>query len=178
MSTPHWSTKLVKLNACREAVDYAKQHKTLQSAWNACERGDWLLWLLGKLSGSPESQSRRDLVLMACACARLSLKHVRKGEKRPLQAIKTAERWAKREAGVSLEDVRYAAAAAYAAATADAYAATAAAYAAADAAYASFDAAYASFAAAYASFAAARTPTLSQCADIVRKMHPKAPRLK
>lgn len=144
----HWSSKLVKLHACQEAVDYAKEHKTLQSAWDACERGDWMLWLLGKLSGKPESQSRRDLVLMACACARLSLKHLPQNEKRPLLAIQTAERWAKREKEVSLDDVRNAAAAADAA----------------------DDAAYAAH--------AARKHTLSKCADIVRKMHSKAPVLK
>ena len=43
-----------------------------------------MLWLLGKQSGPPESKSRKKLVLSACKCARLALKHVPKGEKRPL----------------------------------------------------------------------------------------------
>lgn len=33
--------KLRALNACGESIEYAKQHKSLVSAWAACERGDW-----------------------------------------------------------------------------------------------------------------------------------------
>ena len=166
MRTKAFVKHLNKLNACSEAVDWCKQFKTSQEAWNKCERGDWMLWLIGRLSGKPESKSRKKLVLTACKCARLSLKYVPKCEKRPLQAIQTAEKWARGETGVSLQDVRTAAdAAAYAA-----YATHAAAYAAyaADAA----DAAYAAYAAADASYAV-RTKTLKKCADIVRKEYPK-----
>ena len=31
--------------ACREAVEWAKPYATLQEAWDACERPDWMLWL-------------------------------------------------------------------------------------------------------------------------------------
>jgi len=171
---------LKKLEACKEAVEWAKQFTTLQEAWDVCERGDWMLWLLGKKSGKPESKSRKKLVLAACKCARLSLKYVKKGEPRPLKAIQTAEMWANGDISVSLQDVRNAADAAYAvdaayaayaAADAAAYAAYAAADAAAYAAYAAdaADAAYAAYAAAYA----ARTKTLKKCASIVRKDYPK-----
>jgi hypothetical protein len=199
------------LDACKEAVEFAAKFPTLQAAWDACDRGDWLLWLLGRLSGPPGSESRRKLVLAACACARLALPHVKAGEDRPRLAIETAERWARQEDGVTLDMVRSAAAyaAAYAAsdaAYADAYAASdaaayadayaayaagasanAAAYAAnaagasANAAYAAADAAYAAYAADHADAAAyaaaARTKTLKDCAEIVRKMYQKAPEL-
>ncbi len=140
---------LKKLDACPEAIPWVAQFDTLQQAWNVCERGDWMLWLVGKQSGEPESKSRKKLVLTACKCARLSLKYVSKDEKRPLIATQTAEKWAKGDDSVSLLDVRNAAdaAAAYAA---DSYAAAYAAYA-AD----SYAAAYAAYAAAYAADAAA-----------------------
>jgi len=111
-------------------------HTTTKTAWAACERGDWMLWLLGRLSGKPGSNARRKLVLCVCECARLAMKHVKKGEKRPLKAIETAEAWARREGGVLLSDVQKSAASAAAnAATASSYT-YAAVYAAASYAYA------------------------------------------
>ena len=146
------TTKLKKMNACPDAVEWASEQKNQQQAWNDCSRGDWMLWLLGKLSEKPESKSRKKLVLTACQCARLSLKHVSKGELRPLIAIETAEKWANNDPSITLEAVKRAAADA-ADAYADAYAATYA----ARAAYAA--ARYAAYAAAatYADAAAAAT---------------------
>jgi hypothetical protein len=141
MNIGYYIQKLTELNACCEAVEWSKQFDTSQEAWENCKRGDWMLWLVGKLSGGPGGDKRKKLVLAACQCARLSLKYVKEGEERPLKAIETAEGWAKGEAGITLDDVKNAA---YAARTA-AYAADAidvAAYvvyvadAAADAAYA------------------------------------------
>ncbi len=172
---------LQALGACDEAVEWAGKQESAATAWRDCQRGDWMLWLLGKLSGKPDSVKRRKLVLCACECARLSLKYVKRGEERPRIAIETAEKWARGD-GPTLDDVRAAADAAYADAAAAYAADAAAAYAAADAAdaaYADADAAYAAAnAAAYAAAAdAARTKTLAVCADIVRKHYPKAPRI-
>ena len=144
-------TKLQKRGACNDAVKWARSQKSAQSAWDTCKRGDWMLWLLGKLAGKPGEAKRRKLVLAACSCARLSLPHVSAGEMRPLKAIETAEAWARCASNVSIEDV----------------------HAAADAA----DAAYAA-AAAYAAYAAdARTTILARCAALVRQHYPKAPRI-
>ena len=161
--------KLRKLHACSDAVEWAETQADPQTAWDGCERADWMLWLCGKLSGEPGSEARKPLVLAACECARLALKHVPKDEHRPLKAIETAEAWARNE-GPTLDDVRYAAAAADAA-----YAAYAAYADAADAAAAY--AAYAAYADAADADAAARRVVLNQCADIVRKHYPKAPKL-
>ena len=165
--------KIRHLHPCREAVDWLATQPSAAEAWRSCERGDWMLWLLGRISGPVGSKSRKKLVLAACACARLSLKYVPKGEGRPRVAIVTAERYARGTHDVMLDDVRNAAAAAAAAyaasASADAYAyayAAAAAYAAAYAAYA--DAAYAD---------AAHADTLCRCAGIVRKHYPRPPRI-
>ena len=161
----NWIEKLEKYAPCSEAVDYCRSFSSAQKAWDSCERGDWMLWLLGKLSGPSESNSRRKLVLTACKCARLSLKFVSKDEKRPLKAIQTVEAWAKRKKGVTLDDVMDAANAA----ANTAYAA--------NAAYAAYTA-YAAYAAAAAYAAYAEKKTLKKCADIVRKNYPKAPRLR
>ncbi len=43
-------TKLQNLNACKQALDWVAD-KSVHDAWNTCERGDWMLWLLGKTRG-------------------------------------------------------------------------------------------------------------------------------
>jgi hypothetical protein len=197
--------RIAHLHPCSDAAKWLAEQKTPAPAWKDCQRGDWMMWILGKLSGEPGSDARKKLVLCACECARLALPHVKAGELRPLKAIETAEAWARGEA--SLDDVREArkaayaaaayaayaayaadaaayaadaaAAAAYAAYAADAYA-DAAAYAAyaADAAAAAAYAAYAADAAAYAAAAyAARSKALATCAEIVRRHYPKPPKV-
>ena len=123
--------------ACNEAVTFADQFDSLQAAWDACERGDWMLWLLGKQAGKIGSDSRKHLVWIACQCARLALKYVPDGETRPLHAIEIAEKYCQGEA--TLDQVKDAADTAYAAYAAAAYAAYAA---------AAYDTAYAAYAAA------------------------------
>ena len=183
-----WIDKLIRLHACSDAVSWCRTYDSLDDAWQSCTRGDWMLWLLGRLSGSG-SKARKQLVLTTCECARLALSHVKTGEDRPLKAIETTERWAIGKA--TIQEVRAAADAAYAAA---AYAA--AAYAAADvaadvadaadtadvadaAAYAVDTAGVAATAdiAATAAYDAARSNILKRCADIVRSHYPKAPEM-
>ncbi len=166
------ASDLKRLRACDEALAWAVGYSDPDTAWAACERGDWMLWLLGKQAGGPGSDARRPLTLAACECARLVLQHVRAGELRPLRAIEAAEDWA-RGGTTTLDQVRFAAYAAYAA---HAAAAAAAAYA-ADAYAAHAAAAAAAYAADAYADAAARTRTLKACADIVRKHYPKPPTL-
>jgi len=191
--------ELEKLSACKRAVEWVAEQPSAAAAWRNCERGDWMLWLLGRLSGEPGSAKRKRLVLCCCQCARLALTHVPAGEDRPRLAIETAERWARGE-GPTLSDVRAAADAAdaayaaYVAAYADAAYAAYAAYAAhaahavhADAACAAYAAdaaasavAHAAGDAYYAAYVAsdARAKTLAECADIVREHYPQPPRLR
>jgi len=203
----NWIKTLKEMGTCGNALAWCKGYKSLAEAWADCQRGDWMLWLLGELSDKPESVSHKKLVLVACQCARLALPYAKEGELRPLRAIEVTEAWARGDEGIRREDVRKAADAAYAAAHAAAYASVYAAYAAADAAdaaYAAADAAYAAahatyaaahaadaadaatyaaahaaYAAAYAAYAAAtsRISTLEKCADIVRDYYPVAPKL-
>ena len=158
---------LKSLHACGEAVDWATEQQGTAQAWRDCERGDWMLWLLGKLSGESGGKKREKLVLACCKCARLSLKYVPKGEKRPLVAIQTAEKWVRGEA--TIKEVKTAAYAPSGPADAAAYAAYAA--------YVADAADAAAFAADAAAYAAAREKTLARCADIVRKHYPNPPRI-
>ena len=154
---------LNSLYACHDAKVWAKG-KDLSTAWNTCERADWMLWLLGKMVDKPGWQTRSVLVKAACDCAETALRCVPKGETRPLVAIETARRWARGQASITGVMVARAAAAdadAAAYAAADAAYAAAAAAAAADADAAAADAAYAADAAAAAAAYADATAKLS-----------------
>jgi hypothetical protein len=105
------------LHACEDVRKWA-EGKALAQVWAECHRGDWLLWLCGKMADKEGWPTREELVVAACACAERSLKYVRTGEERPRIAIETARRWAQGQAKIS--EVRAAADAAYSAAYADA----------------------------------------------------------
>ena len=164
--------QLESMGACSDAREWV-DGRDLATAWAECERGDWMLWYAGRLTGEPGSDARKPLVLAACECARLALKFVPAGEERPRKAIETAEAWANGDGTVTLHMVRTAVADAYAADAAYAAAGAAAAYAGAVAAYAGAASAYAyassAALAAYYAYAAAAS------ADIVRKHYPTAP---
>ena len=180
MDAKQFEDLLHELGACSSAVEWA-HGKTLHVVWNTCNRGNWLLWLVGKMADENGWPTRKQLVLAACACAEQALKYVPKGEDRPKKAIQTARAWARGKA--TIKEVRNAAYAAYAScaayAAADAayasayYAANAADYAANAAAYAA-NAAYASYAAADAAnaadYATDRTKALAESANIVQKL--------
>jgi hypothetical protein len=167
MNAKQFAALLVELNACSEAQEWAGG-KSLAVVWKTCKRGDWLLWLCGKMADKPNWPTRKEVVLAACDCAKLALKYVPKGEERPRKCLETVRAWAAGNA--TIHEVRTA----RAAADADAAAAYAAYADAADAAYAA-DAAAAAAAYAYAVYAYAdaaanaRTTTLAKCAVLVRK---------
>jgi hypothetical protein len=192
--------RIAHLSPCTEAVAWAKHYTMPAKAWRECVRGDWMLWLLGKLSGAPESDARKKLVLAACDCAALPLPHATSVA--AALCLETARKWARGEATIEeLREARKVAAAAAAAAfsaaaDAAADAAAAAAFsAAADAAAAAFSAAFSAAAAAAAAFSAAfsaaavadaadaaafsavRCEMLQKCADIVRQHYPSPPKI-
>lgn len=175
--------KLEQMNACDESIAWLeeKNFESLQSAWDVCERGDWMLWLIGRTINRTDETQLRKITLAKARCAKLVV-HLMKDE-RSKNAVVVAERFGLGNATRQELDAAAAAAAA-SSAYAYAYAAYAAAYAdaaAADAAsaYAYADAAYA-YAAAYAAaaYAAAKNKTLKQCAGIVREIYQSAPELK
>jgi hypothetical protein len=180
------STHLRGLSACSEAIVWSEAYDDLPTAWDACERGDWLLWYAARAE-----VDRRLIVRAACACARTALRYVPEGETRPLRAIEAAEAWTRGE--VTIDEVRSAAYAARAAAatttTSYAYTAAYAAYAAyaADAVFAAdavsaatraadaaaFAADAVAYASAAASAAAARAASLREMAVLVRETLPR-----
>lgn len=69
----HWSESLSKLNTCADAVAYCAGHPSIESAWSSCERGDWMLWYAGRISGDVGSSSRLKVVAAAVECAEIAL---------------------------------------------------------------------------------------------------------
>jgi hypothetical protein len=186
---------LRRLGACNEAQDFARLHPDATIAWRACQRGDWLLWYLARVT-EPHSPERKLVVSLAADCAETAIGHIRdRGIREQVRyGLELLRRYTRGEGDLASAQLalRSAAAAADAAADAAAYAAAAAAaacaacaaYAAADAAYA---AAYASdaadaatyaadaatYAAAYA--AATRIRALARMADMMRVRFPVPP---
>ena len=135
------STILSRLDACIVARTWAKAYPDIQTAWTACQRSDWMLWLIARTTLDQDDSRLR---LMACDFAEAVLKDVPEGEDCPRRAIEVARRFAAGEA--SQEEMAAARAAAWAAARAAAWdaaraAASAAAWAAAS--DAAWDAAWA-----------------------------------
>ena len=146
---------LSDLKPCHESVLWLETQSDLQSAWTACPRGDWMLWLVNRTCGPVNTNSHRKFTLAKAKCARLVLHLFERkypDDKRPRMALEAAEAYAggeMRSAYVASADV-------------SAYAADAD----ADAAYASAYAAYADY---------ARFQTLSKCADEIRTVFPMCP---
>jgi hypothetical protein len=142
---------LIDLDACDSGTEWANDYKTIEEIVANCHRGDWLLWLAKRVN-----MEIKPLTLAKVRCAQTVI-HLMKDE-RSLNALKVAERFALTDE-VSLDDLKNAANAAYAAnavANAAAYAAANAADAAAYAApYAANAADAAAYAAAYAAANAA-----------------------
>jgi len=164
----HWTEALERLEACPEAINWARRHDTtFEEAWRECKRGDWMLWLAGKLCGGPHSKSRKVLIGAMCECARTTWKRM---PKEGQEAVRTTERWLIGDA--TLRQVRTAADAAYVAAYAAADAAAYVAYiVACVVADADTDTVY------IASYVVTGKQA-AKCAHIVRKHYPNPPKLK
>ncbi len=167
-----WTDALVRLNACHDAVEWCRTQPSLEVAWAKCERADWMLWLVGLLSGEPWGEGRKRLVLCATDCAETAIRYVTDEwlEGIALSCLQTARAWshgeatredvmeARREARQEVWDAAVSAAAS-AVFVVFAACAACAAFAAADDA------------------AAAGMRALSEMADIVRAYYPEPPRL-
>lgn len=179
---------LKSINACSAAVVFAKKYNTMQEVWNACNRLDWLFWLLTKQALGIGSDSRKAITFAAAQCARTALKYTK--DPKVLARILTIEGYTRgentigqimltRDAAVyatadaaadAVDAAAYAAAnAAAAAATAADAAVYAAVYAADAAAYAAADAA--ADAAVYAA-SSARLACLLECVEIIKTLFP------
>src|SRR5215471_1726928 len=80
------------LKPCLEAIEWANDYISPNKAWRECNRGDWMLWILGTQAGKVEPPGRKKLVLCACQCARLAPQYTT--DSRLLRCIETADKWA------------------------------------------------------------------------------------
>jgi len=127
-------TELDKYNPCGSALEFRKKYKTFEEAWEACHRGDWMLWIAGKLK-----VNKRLLYLAKGYCAETVIHLMR--DERSKNAVKAAIGYGKNK--ITDKELKIAAVDAAAAAAVDAVDAAAA------------DAATAADAAVYAAYAAA-----------------------
>ena len=98
------------LGACGAAIEWAETFDTPQAAWDACDRGDWMLWLVDRVSGRVDSPSRRKLVLVSTECARLAWPYVHEQDCAVVQQwYEICERYGRGDPAVKLDDVRRAA---------------------------------------------------------------------
>ena len=170
---PDYIKRIVELGACSDALEWLLTEfpPSLATAWAACQRGDWMLWLAGHVVGPPGDSSRIPLVLAACDCAEPALVHVPAWEDRPRLAIDTARRWARGEA--TLDDVRTAALNASIAYAVTSYSAPCTAAAAAVIGIEAWH--HASSAALWSVDKAGRAVAMARCADIVRRHYHTPP---
>ena len=87
---------LRKLGACEDALEWVGD-RDLATAWEECERSDWLLWGLGQMIGRKGWPTQCDLVRLAALCARRALRHIPKTNAAYLpakRAIQAALTWA------------------------------------------------------------------------------------
>ena len=90
MSAP-WTDVLRRMGACENAVAWAETQPDLPTAWEVCDRPDWLLWLAGRVLTDADCPA---IVRSAAGIARTALIHIPAGEDRPRLAIEAAEAWA------------------------------------------------------------------------------------
>ena len=64
--------RIEALGACAPALDWlrSEQHPTLQAAWDACPRSNWMLWLLLKRADAAYAAARDAAYAAADAAAR------------------------------------------------------------------------------------------------------------
>jgi hypothetical protein len=155
---------LKQFNVCEEGLIFYDNYDSFEDAWNACARGDWMLWIAGRLE-----IDFRTLTLAKSRCARTVI-HLMK-DIRSINAVEVSEQYG---LGKATEEELHKAyqAAAYEASYAAAYAFSASAYDAAAYAYASaaFYAAYAASSAAAGYAAIAKSNNQQQTSDICREL--------
>jgi hypothetical protein len=172
---------LTQFNVCEDGLIFYDNYDSFEDAWNACPRGDWMLWIAAKLK-----VDHRILTLAKSRCARTVI-HLMEDEK-SRNAVEVSEQYGlgtatKEELHKAYQDAFSSSSAyassAYASSYAAFYAASADAFSACDAAAFSASAAFsAAFSASVASAAydkavvatTAKVNNERQTADICREI--------
>lgn len=87
-------TWLRGIGASEAAVEWAGD-RTLQQAWDECERGDLMLWLLRRMYGKPGWPTLKTLAGLCCDCAEL-VKDCWRGDE-IAKYVATARAWCRGE---------------------------------------------------------------------------------
>ena len=86
---------------------WAGRFETRQAAWDACEWGEWMLWLAARLSGPPGLPGRRKLVLCVADVLRTGSPRVIGQSRRALlRCCEAAERWARSEPDATVAEIK------------------------------------------------------------------------
>lgn len=93
------------MSACEEAIEWCEKYNTLQEAWQACERAEWMMKLISKTIN--DETNRKSFVLISDKCTRLYLSCATKYDDRSLKAIEVVEAWIRGRA--TLNEVKSAA---------------------------------------------------------------------
>lgn len=149
MNKKQFIEKLIKLEACQEARDWA-EGKDWTEVYETCERGDWLLWLFARTNDCPVDSPDFRLIKLAAGLCANEVKHLMKDE-RSVNAVDVTIRYGRGLATSEELSAAHAAASSYATAAA-AYATAASSYSAA------------------AAYAAAYAAMQKRTADIVRSV--------
>jgi len=170
---------LKQFEPCQEALEWSVKtdYETAQQAWELCERGDWMLWLIKRnIELETGSKDHKRLVAVVCKCARLAEQWM---PAKSIHCLEQVEKWCNGDMSIDLIKVRKSAVSADADAFdyAAIHAADAAAYV-AYAAYAADVAAYAVDAFDYATDAAEAADAdekgiYKKCADEIREFYPE-----
>src|SRR5690606_15619363 len=83
--------EIEKYRPCSEALRFRMQYQTFQDAWQACPRGDWMLWIAQRVG-----VDLRTLTRAKALCA-LTVRHLMKDE-RSIKACEIALKFADGEA--------------------------------------------------------------------------------
>lgn len=95
----HWTNTLERLGACEDAVEWARAYQTPAEAWEACERPDWIAWLVMRVSGPFGSAShRRASKIIGRIAATFPALECERADSRRLEALALVERYGNGEA--------------------------------------------------------------------------------
>lgn len=94
---------LVLLNVCETAVNWMKEQPDHRTAWERCERADWMLWFAARTG-----VDRHKLIHAACDCVEMALERIIADDVHrvdAVQAIEIARAWGEgREGGEVLRN--------------------------------------------------------------------------
>ena len=89
--------QLEEWTACEDGIEYMASHATVQEAWQACQRGDWMMWWAQHCGVEKK-------VLLFCAVKQARLAQHLMTDQRSIKALDVAEAYAHGQA--TLDELR------------------------------------------------------------------------